>query len=118
MRYASSTVCRYVDNGAAPIDNNLLERERYETGYDGQKNWQFADMVAGAQASATIYSLMPTCRACGVEPFMYLRQVLTELPQRAPEADITDLLPFHFARQRLANTPQASRRDCAGICQR
>jgi hypothetical protein len=51
---------------------------------------------------------MLTCRACGVEPFMYLRHMLTELPQRAPEADVTDLLPFHFARQRLPNTPQAS----------
>ena len=72
-----------------------------------RNNWLFADTAAGAQASAIIYSLMLTCRACGVEPFMYLRHVLTELPQRAPEADVTDLLPFHFARQLQANTPQA-----------
>ena len=39
---------------------------------------------------------------------MYLRHVLTELPQRAPEADVTDLLPFYFARQLQANTAQAS----------
>jgi hypothetical protein len=39
-----------------------------------------------------------TCRACGVEPLAYLRHILTELPQRPTGADITDLLPFNFAK--------------------
>lgn len=38
-----------------------------------------------------IYSLVPTCRACNVEPYAYLLHVLTELPQRAPHDDVTDL---------------------------
>ncbi|WP_244514752.1 transposase domain-containing protein [Ensifer sp. LCM 4579] len=41
---------------------------------------------------------MLTCRACGAEPLAYLRHVLTELPKRAADADITDLLPFNFAK--------------------
>ncbi|WP_197419682.1 transposase domain-containing protein, partial [Burkholderia sp. MSMB2042] len=53
----------------------------------------------GVTASAMVYSLMLTCRACGVDPHAYLLHVLTELPQRAPDADISDLLPFNFARQ-------------------
>jgi hypothetical protein len=53
--------------------------------------------VATAKASAIVYSLMLTCRACNVEPYAYLVHVLTELPQRAPDADVTDLLPFNFA---------------------
>lgn len=52
-----------------------------------------------------IYSLMLTCRACNVEPYDYLLHVLTELPQRAPDADIGDLLPFNFARLQQAATP-------------
>jgi transposase len=52
-----------------------------------------------------VYSLMLTCRACDVEPYAYLLHVLTELPQRAPDADVTDLLPFNFARQQKAMTP-------------
>ena len=44
-----------------------------------------------------VYSLKLTCRACGVEPYAYLVHVLKELPQRAPDADVTDLLPFHYA---------------------
>jgi transposase len=70
-----------------------------------RKSWLFADTVDGAKASATIYSLMLTCRACGVEPYEYLLHVLTELPQRAPDADITDLLPFSFARRQTATPP-------------
>ena len=41
-------------------------------------------------------SLMLTCRACGVEPLAWLRHVLTELPQRTEDADITDLMPFNL----------------------
>ncbi|SAL07396.1 transposase IS66 [Caballeronia calidae] len=46
-----------------------------------------------------IYSLMLTCRACDVEPYAYLLHVLKELPQRAQDDDVTDLLPFNFAKQ-------------------
>ncbi|MFJ1260763.1 transposase domain-containing protein, partial [Cupriavidus sp. CuC1] len=53
---------------------------------------------------AMIYSLMLTCRACNVEPYAYLLHVLTELPQRAADADISDLLPFNYARQQSAMT--------------
>jgi transposase len=59
----------------------------------------FSDTVAGAKASAIIYSLMLTCRACGVEPYAYLLHVLTELPQRASDDDIRDLLPFNFVKR-------------------
>ncbi len=52
------------------------------------------------RASAVVYSLMLTCRACGIEPLAYLRHVLTELPQRPTDANITDLLPCNFAKNR------------------
>ncbi len=44
-----------------------------------------------------IYSLVLTCRACGVEPYAWLRHVLTELPRRQTNDDIEDLMPFNFA---------------------
>jgi hypothetical protein len=44
-----------------------------------------------------IYSLVLTCRACGVEFYAWLRRVLTELPLRPPDAAIEDLMPFKFA---------------------
>ena len=88
---------RYTEDGSMPIDNNLLERD-IRIFATGRKSWLFSDTVDGARASAVIYSLMLTCRACGVEPLAWLRHVLTELPQRAVDTDINDLLPFNFAK--------------------
>ncbi|MGY2812054.1 transposase [Bradyrhizobium sp. USDA 4506] len=56
----------------------------------------FSDTVDGAKASAVVYSLMLTCCTSRVEPLAWLRHVLTKLPQRAGDADITDLLPANF----------------------
>ncbi|HJW57936.1 MAG TPA: IS66 family transposase [Burkholderiaceae bacterium] len=89
---------RYVNDGRAPVDNNVIERD-IRPFCTGRKSWLFNDSVAGAKASAMVYSLTLTCRACGVEPYAYLLHVLTELPQRAPDADVTDLLPFRYAKQ-------------------
>lgn len=88
---------RYTEDGRMPIDNNLLERD-IRVFATGRKSWLFCDTVDGAKASAVIYSLMLTCRACGVEPFAWLRHVFTEMPQRPDGADINDLLPFNFAK--------------------
>lgn len=95
---------RYVEDGHAPIDNNVLERD-IRPFTTGRKAWLFSDTVAGAKASAIIYSLMLTCRACNVEPYTYLLRVLTELPQRAADADISDLLPFNVTKPRDALAP-------------
>jgi transposase len=56
---------RYVQDGARPIDNNILERD-IRVFATGRKSWLFSDTVAGAKASAVVYSLMLTCRACGI----------------------------------------------------
>ncbi len=92
---------RYTDDGRMPIDNNILERD-IRVFATGRKSWLFSDSTDGAKASAVIYSLMLTCRACGVEPLTWLRHVLTELPQRAGDADIDDLLPFNFTQTATA----------------
>ncbi|EKH9201852.1 MULTISPECIES: transposase domain-containing protein [Vibrio] len=39
---------------------------------------------------------MLTCRANNVEPYAYLRYILTELPQREElDSDVSDLLPYN-----------------------
>ena len=45
-------------------------------------------MVYGLSSKMQMLELMLTCRACGVEPFAWLRHVLTD-----------DLLPFNFKNQ-------------------
>jgi hypothetical protein len=43
-------------------------------------------------------TIMLTCGACDVEPYAWLRHVLTELAKRSPSADVTDQLPFNYAK--------------------
>lgn len=94
-------LARYTQEGRMPKDNNLLERD-IRIFATGRKSWLFSDTADGARASAVVYSLMLTCRACGVEPLAWLRHVLTELPQRAGDAHINDLLPFNFSKTTTA----------------
>ena len=59
----------------------------------GRRSWLFADTVAGARASARLYSLVQCAKANGLEPYAYLRRVFTELPQAQSLGDIEALLP-------------------------
>lgn len=63
-----------------PIDNNELER-RCKAFATGRKNWQICDTLAGAQASACMYSLVETARANGLETRAWLEWVLEEMPR-------------------------------------
>ena len=63
----------------------------------GRKNWLFCDTQAGANASATIFSLLETAKANGLNPETYLNHLLSVLPQRfaiVPQAAVDDLMPW------------------------
>ncbi len=50
-----------------------------------------------AQASATVYSVMETAKANGLNPEKYIRHLLTILPERFAKdskAAVDDLLPW------------------------
>ena len=57
----------------------------------------FADTVAGAHASANLYSLLQTCQANGIDGYRYLSALLVELPM-AKTVDVYEaLLPWRLA---------------------
>lgn len=85
---------RYCEDGRLDIDNNATERT-IRPFVIGRNNWLFADTVAGAKASANLYSLIETAKAHGLEPYRYLRHLFTELPQAQSLEDIEQLLPWH-----------------------
>jgi hypothetical protein len=74
-------------------------------------SWLFSDTVAGAKASAMVYSLLLTCRACNVEPYAYLHHVPSEMPQRA--SDLTSATCCRLTSPNecssLQPTPEATR---------
>lgn len=60
-----------------------------------RKAWLFSDTVAGANASAIIYSVLETAKANGVEPYTWLRRVLRDLPPAKTVEDVEALLPWN-----------------------
>ena len=85
----------YVTDGAYPIDNNACENS-IRPFCIGRRNWLFSDTVAGAQASANLYSLLQTCAANGVDGYAYLRALLTALPMAKTADDYEALLPWRI----------------------
>lgn len=86
---------RYVDNGAWPIDNNLCENA-IRPFVIGRRNWLFADTVAGANASANLYSLVETCKANSIDPYAYLISLFRKLPAAQSADDFEALLPWRL----------------------
>jgi hypothetical protein len=84
---------RYVQNGDWPISDNLCENA-IRPFVVGCKGWPFADTVAGAHASANLYSLIETCKASGLEPYRYLRTLFARLPLVRTLADYDQLMPI------------------------
>lgn len=92
---------RYTESGDLPIDNNRAENA-VRPFVIGRKNWIFSDTPQGANASATIYSVIETAKANGVEPYAYLRKVFTDLPNAKTLEHIEALLPWRAAKENPA----------------
>jgi transposase len=107
IRYALnqwSALARYIENGTFAIDNNAAERALRAVVL-GRKNWLFAGSDRGGETAAILYTFMATCRQLGVEPFAYLRDVLTRLPAQ-PADHLAELLPDAWQRSQ-PKTPLA-----------
>jgi len=90
-------LARFVENGHFPIDNNPCENA-IRPFVIGRRNWLFADTVAGATASANLYSLIETAKANGIEPYRYLCALFAALPQATCLEDYEALLPWRIAK--------------------
>jgi hypothetical protein len=76
----------FLQDGRLEIDNNRSERS-IKPFVIGRKNWLFADTPRGAQASATIYSVIETAKENGLNPFQYLKYLFERFPQLADSKD-------------------------------
>lgn len=83
----------YTEDGRLNIDNNPAENA-IRPFVVGRKNWLFSATMPGAKASANLYGLIETAKANQLEPYAYLKQVFTELPQATSLEDIERLLPW------------------------
>ena len=60
----------------------------------GRKNWVIPGGPRGAFASAALYSVIETAKTCALEPYYYLRYILTKLPT-TDSSDLPSLLPWN-----------------------
>ena len=93
----------FLDDGRLEIDNNLVENALRPTAL-GKKNWLFIGAEDMGQRGAILYTIVESCRRRGLDPFAYLRDVLTRLP-KSTNHQVQDLTPEAWARaQRAAQT--------------
>ena len=84
-------LCVYATDGRLAIDNNASENALRRVAI-GRKNWLFAGSDNGGHTAATLFSLIATCQRHNVEPFAYLRDVLTRIAD-TPISQLDKFLP-------------------------
>jgi transposase len=85
----------YLQDGRLENNNNRSERAIKPFAI-GRKGWLFADSVAGAEAAATLFSLVETCKYHTIEPYDWFRYVLQKIPLCKSDDEIEPLLPFNI----------------------
>ena len=86
-------LARYVNDGRYNIDNNLVENAIRPLAL-GRKNYMFCGNDDAACRAAIAYSLISSCKAAGVEPRLWMEDVLRRLPEyETGNGDPTVLLP-------------------------
>jgi transposase len=94
IRYALSNwtaLRRYTEDGRFNIDNNPAENALRSIVL-GRRNWLFAGSDRGGKTAATLCSFIASCRRHELDPFAYLRNVLTRMPA-CPINEIDQFLP-------------------------
>jgi transposase len=89
-----TALTRYLEDGALAIDNNAAERALRRV-VTGRKNWLFCGSDVGGTRAAILYSVVATCKAHGIDPWAYLRDVLERIPTH-PNRRRSELLPRHW----------------------
>jgi transposase len=87
----------YLEDGRIEIDNNLVENAIRPTAL-GKKNWLFIGEAQAGDRSAIIYTVIESCRRRRIDPYAYLKDVLTRLPRMTMQ-QLPEILPAVWAKQ-------------------
>ncbi len=86
-----AALTRHLQDGAVPIDNNLIERQ-IKPWKLGAKNWLFIGSELAGQRAAVVMSLVQSAKLNGLDPWAYLRDVLARIHSH-PSQRIDEWLP-------------------------
>ena len=95
----------FLDNPDVAMDTNHVERELRVIPM-GRKNWMFYWTELGARQVGMIQSLLVTCKLQGINPYVYLVDVLQRI-DRHPAREVHLLTP-RLWKQHFADNPLRS----------
>jgi transposase len=101
IRYALSRwngLTRFLRDGRIELDTNPVERAIRPVAL-GRKNHLFAGSDGGGVRWAVVCSLIATCKLNGVEPYAYLKDVLTRMVDGHLVNRLDELLPWAWKPQ-------------------
>lgn len=81
----------FLNDGRVEIDNNLVENAIRPTAI-GKENWLFIGEANAGERSAILYTIIESCRRRHLDPYAYLRDVLTRLPHMT-NWQVTEVIP-------------------------
>ena len=96
----------YLNDGRVDIDNNLVENAIRPTAI-GKKNWLFMGDADAGERGAILYTVIESCRRRGLDPYAYLKDVLTRLPNMT-NRQIPEVVPAAWGKKPLQVQRQAS----------
>lgn len=96
-------LCVFASDGRVPIDNNAVENAIRPLAL-GRRNWLFVGSPQAGSRAAVLMTLIESAKLCEVDPWAYLKDVLTKLPTW-PNSRLGDLLPHNWAK---SNAPALS----------
>jgi transposase len=89
----------YLQDGRIEIDNNGVENAIRPTAL-GKKNWLFIGGADAGRTSAILYTIIEACRLRAIDPWTYLRDVLTRLPSMTMR-EVKDVMPAAWLKANL-----------------
>ena len=103
----------FLTDGDIPIDNSASERAL--RGFTiGRKNWMIINTIRDAKTSAVLYSITETAKLNNLNPYQYIKHLLTELPKLCDKegnidrSKLDSLLPWS---NELPNECHSKRRE-------
>ena len=93
-----TALTRYCENGDLEIDNNATERAIRGVAV-GRHNWVFFGSDEGGKTAAVLRSFVASCQRVGVDPFAWLKDILTRIADH-PITKLAELLPHRWASAR------------------
>jgi len=97
VRYALknwTALTRYCEDGDLQIDNNATERAIRGVAV-GRNNWIFFGSDEGGRTAAVLRSFVASCQRVGVDPFVWLRDILSRIADH-PVTRLAELLPHNW----------------------